>query len=492
MKKRPSLNRLALLAVALVAVSSCTRTSAPAPVSVYNEQPTPSAPGMITVGRGDTVYELAKRYNVPMREVIELNRLSPPYELAVGQRLKLPTARFYTVQRGDTMYGISRMHQVGMSELARANGLQEPYAIRVGQQLQLPGGGASATQMADNSRAALPQRPTAMPVAPAAVARPTVIAEALPEVPQPSTPQASTLPATAPQGAAPPTPQQDPSLPPYQPRPGFGMVQSATPPAPAPIYEPAPAPVQSPAPAPFQDALAPSATSQAPVQPQSPAQPVAHPPAQSQVAALPPRPVPKVPQRPVPPAQVPSAEAPQSTPAAAPVPVPASQPVAAPAPAEVAAAKPPVIETPEPRGGSRFQWPVRGAILSDYGPKPGGLHNDGINISASRGSSVVAADNGVVAYAGNELRGFGNLLLIRHADGWMTAYAHLDDMLVERGAKVSRGQKIGTVGSTGNVSSPQLHFEVRRGNRAIDPRDHLGSVKRVSRDASQDGRPSPG
>jgi murein DD-endopeptidase MepM/ murein hydrolase activator NlpD len=208
-----------------------------------------------------------------------------------------------------------------------------------------------------------------------------------------------------------------------------------------------------------------------------------------------PHPVPKVPPRPVQPAQAPqAAPAPASTPApvAAPVPVPTPPPVASPAPAEVAAAKPPVIETPEPRGGSRFQWPVRGAILSDYGPKPGGLHNDGINISASRGASVVAADNGVVAYAGNELRGFGNLLLIRHADGWMTAYAHLDDMLVERGAKVSRGQKIGTVGSTGNVSSPQLHFEVRRSNRAIDPRDHLGSEKRVSRDASQDGRPSPG
>jgi murein DD-endopeptidase MepM/ murein hydrolase activator NlpD len=158
----------------------------------------------------------------------------------------------------------------------------------------------------------------------------------------------------------------------------------------------------------------------------------------------------------------------------------------------VAVAKPPAIEAPEPRGGSRFQWPVRGSILSDFGPKPGGLHNDGINISASRGASVVSADNGVVAYAGNELRGFGNLLLIRHADGWMTAYAHLDDMLVERGAKVTRGQKIGTVGSTGNVSSPQLHFEVRRGNRAIDPREHLGSEKRVSRDASPDGQPSPG
>ena len=140
---------------------------------------------MITVGRGDTVYELAQRYNVPMREVIELNRLSPPYALVVGQQLKLPTARFYTVQRGDTMYGISRMHQVGMSELARANGLQEPYAIRVGQQLQLPGGGGSTVQMAENSRAALPPRPASFPVAPPVAARPAIVAEALPEAPQP-------------------------------------------------------------------------------------------------------------------------------------------------------------------------------------------------------------------------------------------------------------------------------------------------------------------
>ena len=229
MTGHPTFSRLALLAVALVAVSSCTRSNAPAPVSVYNEQPAPSAPGMITVGRGDTVYELAQRYNVPMREVIELNRLSPPYALAVGQHLKLPTARFYTVQRGDTMYGISRMHQVGMSELARANGLQEPYAIRVGQQLQLPGGGPPAVQMAENSRAALPQRPASIPIAPPAASRPTVVAEPLPEAPQPQ-PQAS-----APQSVAPAMPQQDPSLPPYQARRGFGMAQSGTAPAPAAI-----------------------------------------------------------------------------------------------------------------------------------------------------------------------------------------------------------------------------------------------------------------
>ena len=479
MKFKATRGRLALLAMALAAVTSCTRTNAPAPVSVYSEQPTPSAPGMITVGRGDTVYELAKRYNVPMREVIELNRLSPPYGLTVGQRLKLPTARFYTVQRGDTMYGISRMHQVGMSELVRANGLQEPYAIRVGQQLQLPGANLPDTQLAENPRSALPARPTAP--------RPAVVAEALPE----ATPPAALPPpqAGAPQAAAPAAAPQDPPLPAYQPRRGFGMAQSGSPPAPAPV-----APVYEPAPA------APAAPVEAARAPQPAAPPAVRPPASSQVAALPqapaatppaapiPHPVPKVPPRPAPAAQAPQAA---PAPVPAPVPVPPSPPPA-PAAAEVAVAKPPVIDAPEPRGGSRFQWPVRGAILSDYGPKPGGLHNDGINISASRGASVVAADNGVVAYAGNELRGFGNLLLIRHADGWMTAYAHLDDMLVERGAKVSRGQKIGTVGSTGNVSSPQLHFEVRRGNRAIDPRDHLGSEKRVSRDASQDGRPSPG
>lgn len=100
----PTISRLALLAIALVAVSSCTRTSAPAPVSVYNEQPAPSAPGMITVGRGDTVYELAQRYNVPMREVIELNRLSPPYALVVGQRL--------AASNRAVLYGAARRHDV--------------------------------------------------------------------------------------------------------------------------------------------------------------------------------------------------------------------------------------------------------------------------------------------------------------------------------------------------------------------------------------------
>lgn len=127
------------------------------------------------------------------------------------------------------------------------------------------------------------------------------------------------------------------------------------------------------------------------------------------------------------------------------------------------------------RGARAFLWPLRGRIVSDFGPKGGGLHNDGINIAAPQGTSVRAAENGVVVYAGNELRGFGNLLLVRHADGWVTAYAHLDEKLVGRGDRVRRGQVIGRVGATGNVNAPQLHFEIRRGTRAVNPREHLGS-----------------
>jgi murein DD-endopeptidase MepM/ murein hydrolase activator NlpD len=104
----------------------------------------------------------------------------------------------------------------------------------------------------------------------------------------------------------------------------------------------------------------------------------------------------------------------------------------------------------------------------------GGTQNDGINIGAAEGTTVVAADAGTVAYGGNELRGYGNLILIKHADGWMTAYAHNSKLLVARGQKVQRGQVIARVGATGAVTEPQLHFQVRRGSRALDPMDYLG------------------
>jgi murein DD-endopeptidase MepM/ murein hydrolase activator NlpD len=169
-----------------------------------------------------------------------------------------------------------------------------------------------------------------------------------------------------------------------------------------------------------------------------------------------------------------------SSAAAAPQPVAQATPAAwtQSSQASVVMMPPPEITGPIPeppaRAGSKFLWPVEGKLLKNYGPKQGGLHNDGINIAAARGSPVRAADNGVVAYVGNELRGFGNLLLIKHADGWMTAYAHNDAILVGRGAKVKRGQTVARVGDSGSVVTPQLHFEVRRGTRAVDPAKQLG------------------
>jgi murein DD-endopeptidase MepM/ murein hydrolase activator NlpD len=148
----------------------------------------------------------------------------------------------------------------------------------------------------------------------------------------------------------------------------------------------------------------------------------------------------------------------RSRPAAAPAPIP-SQP----------------IPKPPPRSKGSFLWPVQGKLVSSFGPKGDGLHNDGINIAAPRGAAVRAAEDGVVAYAGNELRGYGNLLLVRHAGGWTTAYAHNQKLLVRRGDAVRRGQVIARVGSSGNVATPQTHFELRRGTRAVDPVKSLAS-----------------
>lgn len=133
----------------------------------------------------------------------------------------------------------------------------------------------------------------------------------------------------------------------------------------------------------------------------------------------------------------------------------------------------PGVKLPAPSEGG-FIWPVSGRVLSRFGTIGKGLQNDGINILARRGTPVRAVQNGVVAYAGNELRGFGNLLLVKHSGGWISAYAHNSELLVRTGQNVRRGQVISKVGRTGSVDKPQLHFELRRGNRAVDPERYLG------------------
>lgn len=284
----------------------------------------------VVVGKGDTVYGLAKRHRVSMRAIIEGNRLAPPYHLRVGQRLVLPRGTEHRVVKGDTLSGIAQRYDVDFYSLARANDLAPPYTIRLGTFLRIP-------------------------TAPARI-------------------QVATAPATAASRPAP--------------------VTAAKPPPPVTASPPKPSP--------------PVKTVMAPKRPKKPAA------------------IPKPPPR---------------------------------------------------RKESGFVWPVKGRVIAGFGTQAKGLQNDGINIAAPRGSPVRAAESGVVAYAGNELRGFGNLLLIKHSGGWISAYAHNDELLVKRGGKVRRGQAIARVGSSGNVGKPQLHFELRKGKRAVDPRKHLtGSI----------------
>jgi murein DD-endopeptidase MepM/ murein hydrolase activator NlpD len=267
-------------------------------------------PRAVTVQKGDSVYLIARRYNVPMKALIEANGMQPPYVLQPGQVLRIDPPLVHVVQRGDSLYAISRRYGVDMRALAQKNPIRPPFTIFPGQQLLVPDNYTSAT----------------------------AVAQASPEAPQ--------------------------------------ARSSRT-----------------------RDSASPSASSNTPVAP------------------------------PAPPA----------------------------------------------RAGSRFVWPVEGNVVAKFGPSGKGLHNDGINIAVREGTDVRAAENGVVAYSGNELQGFGNLLLIKHADGWMTAYAHNQSLLVKRGDQVRRGQVISRAGKSGNVRSPQLHFELRRGTRAVNPLDYLDS-----------------
>jgi murein DD-endopeptidase MepM/ murein hydrolase activator NlpD len=141
----------------------------------------------------------------------------------------------------------------------------------------------------------------------------------------------------------------------------------------------------------------------------------------------------------------------------------------------------PVAHHPEPEKAKpevtaampSFRWPVRGRVIAGFGPKPSGQQNDGINLAVPEGTPIKAAEDGVVAYAGNELKTYGNLVLVRHANGYVTAYAHASEILVKRDDPVKRGQIIAKAGQTGTVQAPQLHFEIRKGSTPVDPAPFL-------------------
>jgi murein DD-endopeptidase MepM/ murein hydrolase activator NlpD len=197
---------------------------------------------------------------------------------------------------------------------------------------------------------------------------------------------------------------------------------------------------------------------------------------------------------------VPGAKTAAVTPTAAPAAVAAAQPAAipAPSPTRMAAAttgpqqtarlaqatttpEDTKVETPvkaaEATGAlPTFRWPVRGKVITAYGAKSNGKSNDGINLAVPEGTPVKAAEDGVVAYSGNELKGYGNLVLVRHSNGYVTAYAHASELLVKRGDTIKRGQIIAKSGQSGEVGSPQLHFEIRKGSSPVDPLQFLNGA----------------
>lgn len=288
--------------------------------------------GAVMVREGETVWSIAQRYRLAQRDIIDLNRLKPPYHLADGQRLRLPPPMEHRVGARDTLSGLAQMYGVQTSRLAQINKLSAPYRLQQGQVLRIP----STVKRQQERQIA------------AASAQKTV-------------------------NAAPPQPQ--------------------------------------------------SATPKTVIQKETPK------------------------------------------------PVVVSKP---PAPAKVRQAHiPPAVTTVSKVSRQGFIWPVKGKIISSYGPKAGHLHNDGINIAAPRGTAVAAAADGTVAYVGDALAGYGNLILIRHDSGMVTAYAHLDRVTVSKGGRVRQGQAIGTVGSTGTVANAQLHFEIRKGIETLDPKKYL-------------------
>jgi murein DD-endopeptidase MepM/ murein hydrolase activator NlpD len=141
------------------------------------------------------------------------------------------------------------------------------------------------------------------------------------------------------------------------------------------------------------------------------------------------------------------------------------------------AAEAPAVKPSEATGAlPTFRWPVRGKVITSYGAKTNGKSNDGINLAVPEGTPVKAAEDGVVAYSGNELKGYGNLVLVRHANGYVTAYAHASELLVKRGDTIKRGQIIAKSGQSGEVGSPQLHFEIRKGSSPVDPLQFLNGA----------------
>lgn len=342
-------------------------------------------------------------------------------------------ARTVTIQPGDTLPGLSRHYGVSLRMLIQANNLNPPYALQSGRKLTIPAGryyivgpGESLLGIARNTGthlSALGDLNNLQPPYGIRAGQRLALPLTSPITTAAVTPPPVNIPAPATPGKTPPPVVAPP------PANGIAPIPTARPGAEPSGTQTSPAPIN----------LGPEPPSGADAAPDT----------------------------------TPAAPAP----AGQPMPIPSAQPTPIPsANGDQATAETGSVSTPAPppRGGRAFEWPVRGQIISKFGPGASeGMTNPGINIAVPAGTPVHAADNGVVVYAGNELAGFGNLLLVKHDGGWMTVYAHNQQLLVHKGAIVKRGQVIAKSGSTGKVDQPQLHFEVRKDADSVDPMSYL-------------------
>ncbi|MBK9079897.1 MAG: peptidoglycan DD-metalloendopeptidase family protein [Hyphomicrobium sp.] len=337
-----------------------------------------------------------------------------------------------TVQPGDTLYGLSRRHHVSLNELMTANGMTSP-ARRPGQKLIMPASGSqprSAPRAAEVAAAAAPE-PVLSPEITAKYGSTYTVqpGDSIYKIARSNGANYAELQRvngiTDPRKVMPGRVLKIP-----------GAASVSSPVATAPTLPPAA--VAEAAPAVSAPRMAQSATTQPTVIN-----------AGQQVAAL-------------------NGTATDAS--------PAPQASAEPAP------KADKIANAEPQAqaqagdSTKLRWPVNGRVIAGFGGRPDGTHNDGINLSVPLGTDVHAAEAGIVAYAGSELKGYGNLILLRHDNGWVTAYAHNDEMLVKRGDKIKRGQVIGKAGKTGTVDQPQVHFELRQGSKPVDPTPFMEKI----------------
>jgi murein DD-endopeptidase MepM/ murein hydrolase activator NlpD len=419
-------------------------------------------PYQTRVKPGERAGDVAARVHVSKEALMTLNGIKPTSKLHPGEALKIPYRLAYTVGHGDTLFAISHRFGQDMDAVAKLNGLKHEAALHLGQTILLPltaedsGPRGHAEGKAPQPEAASAKLIEAELAKARAAEHRAAREEAARLAAARETPSARTSVATA---AAAPS-QTAPSQTPPSQKPtseadsadadnGVRMaaelnereLASRAQPAPTPSYSasgysvskemaaerPATTPWSAPAPAASSTQMASSP-----------------PPASSTSAAPAPG---KVANLNSPSYYPPGYNAPVLGRARPTAPTGASGPVSD---ADVSTA-----------GRGRFIWPLKGAILSPFGDRGPGQRNDGLDISASTGESVKAAAGGEVVYAGSSIPGFGNLVLVKHPGGWVTAYAHLDRIEVRMRDEVSQGEEIGQAGQTGVVDRPELHFEVR-------------------------------